>query len=172
MESGSPHGHSSLFDMQLIIKVQSGLCEERSILMSDDKVDLDFTTISRALKAFSLPEVDHVVGIATGGIVPASLIAHQINRPLSLMEINYRAPDNSQRYAQPVLKSWQPLTNSGQKILLVDEVSVSGKTMEFAKILLKDQTVITFVLKGTADYVLFPEIASCVNWPWKVESAR
>jgi len=137
--------------------------------VDDDKVNLDFITISRALKEFPLPEVDHVVGIATGGIVPASLVAHQLNRPMSLMEINYRAPDNSPRYAQPVLKSWRPLPIGGQKILLVDEVSVSGKTMEFARSFLTEYEVITFVLKGKADYVLFPEIAFCVNWPWKVE---
>jgi uncharacterized protein len=136
----------------------------------DDKISLDFTTISRALKTFPFPEVDHVVGIATGGIVPASLIAHQINRALSLIEINYRARDNSPRYSRPVLLSWQPLPVGGQRILLVDEVSVTGKTMEFAKTFLTEHEVITFALKGKADYVLFPEIASCVNWPWKVES--
>ena len=65
--------------------------------MDNNKVNLDFSTISQALKAFPLPEVDHVVGIAEGGIVPASLIADQINRPLSLIQINYRARDNSPR---------------------------------------------------------------------------
>lgn len=138
--------------------------------MDDNRITLDFTTISRALKAFPLPEVDHVVGIATGGIVPASLIAHQINRPLSLIEINYRARDNSPRYPRPVLLSWQPLPVGGQRILLVDEVAVSGKTMKFAQSFLKEHDVITFVLKGKADYVLFPGIEACVNWPWKVES--
>ncbi len=136
----------------------------------EDKIGLDFTTISRALKAFPFPQVDHVVGIATGGIVPASLIAHQLNRPLSLIEINYRARDNSPRYPRPVLLSWQPLPVGGLRILLVDEVSVTGKTMEFAKTFFKEHNVITFALKGKADYVLFPEIASCVNWPWKLES--
>jgi hypoxanthine phosphoribosyltransferase len=136
----------------------------------DDKISLDFTTISRALKTFPFPEVDHVVGIATGGIVPASLIAHQINRPLSLIEINYRARDNSPRYPRPVLLSWQPLPVGVQRVLLVDEVSVTGKTMKFAKTFLTEHEVITFALKGKADYVLFPQIASCVNWPWKVES--
>jgi uncharacterized protein len=121
------------------------------------------------LKAFPFPEVDHVVGIATGGIVPASLIAHQINRPMSLIEINYRARDNSPRYPGPVLLSWQPLPVGGQRVLLVDEVSVTGKTMGFAKTFLTEHEVITFALKGKADYVLFPEIASCVNWPWKLE---
>ena len=137
--------------------------------MDNDKITLDFTTISRALKVFPLPEVDHVVGIADGGIVPASLIAHQINRPLSLIQINYRARDNSPRYPRPVLLSWQPLPVGVQRILLVDEVSVSGKTMKFAQSFLQEHEVITFVLKGRADCVLFPEIDSCVNWPWKVE---
>ena len=52
-------------------------------------------------------------------------------------------------------------------ILLVDDVSVSGVTLSLALSLLKDFEVFTFVLKGQADYVLFPEIKECVNWPWK-----
>ncbi len=135
----------------------------------DIKITLDFTTISKALKGLTLPTVDHVVGIATGGIVPASLIAHQLDRPLSLMQINFRAPDNSPRFPEPVLLSWQPLPFSTRRVLLVDEVSVTGKTMEFARSFLAEHDVITFVLKGRADYVLFPAIESCVNWPWKVE---
>src|SRR3990172_5331342 len=134
-----------------------------------DKVSLDFLTISQVLKSFPLPEVDHVIGIATGGIVPASLIAHHIGRPLSLMHINFRAPDNTPRHAQPVLVSWQPLGTSGQRVLLVDEVSVSGKTMDFARSFLGDHHLYTFFLNGKADYVLFPGIDACVNWPWKVE---
>ena len=142
----------------------------RLAYMNNNKVNLDFTTISQALKAFLLPEVDHIVGIADGGIVPASLIAHQINRPMSLIQINYRARDNSPRYPRPVLLSWQPLPVGGQRILLVDKVAVSGKTMQFAQTFLMEHEVITFVLKGKADYVLFPEIESCVNWPWKLEA--
>ncbi len=145
---------------------------KRLVPVENDKITLDFTTISRALKAFPLPEVDHVVGIATGGIVPASLIAHQLNLPMSLIEINYRARDNSPRYPKPVLLSWQPLPIGGQRVLLVDEVSVTGKTMQFAKTFLTEHEVITFALKGKADYVLFPEIASCVNWPWKLETQK
>jgi hypoxanthine phosphoribosyltransferase len=136
----------------------------------DTNIDLDFTTISRALKAYPLPDVDHVVGIATGGIVPASLIAHQLNRPMSLIQINYRARDNSPRYPRPILLSYHPLPIEAQRVLLVDEVAVSGKTLKFAQTFLKDHEVITFVLKGKADHVLFPEIDSCVNWPWKLEA--
>jgi hypoxanthine phosphoribosyltransferase len=55
----------------------------------DTKITLEFTTISKVLKEFTLPVVDYVVGIATGSIIPASLIAHQLDRPLSLIEINF-----------------------------------------------------------------------------------
>ena len=60
--------------------------------MDNNKVNLDFTTISQALKAFLLPEVDHIVGIANGGIVPASLIAHQINRRMKLIQDQITTP--------------------------------------------------------------------------------
>jgi hypoxanthine phosphoribosyltransferase len=55
----------------------------------------------------------------------------------------------------------------GARILLVDDVSVSGQTLALARSLLKGYEVITFTLKGKADFVLFPEITACVNWPWK-----
>jgi adenine/guanine phosphoribosyltransferase-like PRPP-binding protein len=133
----------------------------------NDKVTLDFETISRALKQISLPPVDCVVGIAEGGIVPASLLAHQLGLPMHLLRINYRAPDNSPRHSSPTLLADIPTLPEGARILLVDDVSVSGQTLALARDLLQGHEVITFTLKGRADFVLFPEIAACVNWPWK-----
>ncbi len=40
-----------------------------------ENIQLDFEEIARAIRHFSFPKVDQVIGIATGGIVPASLIA-------------------------------------------------------------------------------------------------
>lgn len=133
-----------------------------------DKVSLDFETISRALKNFHLPPIDCIVGIAEGGIVPSALLAHQLGLPLHLLWINYRAPDNSPRRPAPeLLVDDIPLLPDGARILLVDDVSVSGRTLSLARELLRKNEVITFTLKGQADFVLFPEITSCVNWPWK-----
>lgn len=134
----------------------------------NDKLSLDFEIISQALKKFNLPTVDYVVGIAQGGVVPASLIAHQMDVPLRLMTINYRAADNTPQRAAPELLVGLPSLPSDARILLVDDVSVTGKTLSLAQTLLEPREVITFALKGKADLVLFPEIASCVNWPWKV----
>jgi len=133
------------------------------------KRKLDFSAISAALKEVSLPAIDQVVGIATGGIVPASLLAHQLGRPLHLLRINYRAADNSPRHPAPVLLAGLSLPDVRGTILLVDDVSVSGQTLALARELLKGHDVITLVLKGQADYVLFPDISECVHWPWQME---
>lgn len=137
--------------------------------MSDNAVSLDFATISQKLHQLTntLPEIDLVVGIATGGIVPASMVAHQLQKPLRLLHLNYRAPDNTPRHPHPMLLS--PFDAPiNQHILLVDDVSVTGSTMTQAKELLPDNTIYTLVLKGQgADYVVFTQIETCVNWPWK-----
>jgi adenine/guanine phosphoribosyltransferase-like PRPP-binding protein len=133
----------------------------------DNKLSLDFEIISRALKQVQLPPVDYVVGIAEGGVLPAALLAHQLDLPMRLLRINYRAPDNTPQRPAPTVLADLPVLPPGARILLVDDVSVSGKTLALARSLLPDHEIITFTLKGKADFVLFPEIASCVNWPWK-----
>ncbi len=134
-----------------------------------DKVELDFLMIANRIDQIQLPAVDHVVGIATGGIVPASLLAYRLRCSMSLIRINYRAADNSpQRPAPQVLEPFV-LPAGVKRILLVDDVSVSEQTLDTAKEVLKGYDVTTFVLKGNADLVVFPEIGECVTWPWKLE---
>ncbi len=138
--------------------------------MMNEKVDLEFDTISQALRLVNFPYVELVIGVAEGGVVPASLIAHQLNLPLQLLKINYRAADNSPQGPEPTLLLEPPALPDQRRILLVDDVSVSGKTLELARSILKNNQVITFTLKGQADIVLFPDISACVNWPWKINS--
>ena len=133
-----------------------------------NKVQLNFIDIARHLRQMVLPEVDMVVGIATGGIVPASLAAYKLERPLILLHINYRAEDNVPQRDTPVLLRPSTVPPPSKRILLVDDVSVSGQTFDLARNLLSDHHVVTLVLIGTADYVLFPEIKSCVQWPWQL----
>jgi adenine/guanine phosphoribosyltransferase-like PRPP-binding protein len=134
---------------------------------NEEKVSLDFETISRALQALILPPVDMVVGIAEGGTVPAALLAHQLGLPLRLLRINYRAADNSPQRPAPSLLMEAPAIPPGARILLVDDVSVSGQTLALARDLLPGCLVTTLTLKGRADFVLFPHISACVIWPWK-----
>jgi hypoxanthine phosphoribosyltransferase len=55
----------------------------------------------------------------------------------------------------------------GKQMLLVDDVSVSGKTLNEALRYFEGLQIKTLTMKGRADYVLFPEIQDCVKWPWK-----
>jgi hypoxanthine phosphoribosyltransferase len=132
----------------------------------ENKISLTYEEIDARLSAFNFPELDLIVGIASGGLVPAQLIAGKLHLPLKKIVINYRKENNQPRYGHPRLIKSDSFPAKNLRILLVDDVSVSGKTMQKAKEILRDQIVRTFVLKGLADYVLFPEIGSCVNWPW------
>ncbi|MCG6191205.1 phosphoribosyltransferase [Maribellus maritimus] len=131
-------------------------------------VPLSFVEISERLNSMDLPEVDLVIGIGSGGIVPASLVAFHLKAELQVVVLNYRDENNNPRYDKPVILKKPERELDGKKILLVDDVSVSGKTMNAALEQLTGLDVKTLAMKGKADYVLFPEIKDCVKWPWKV----
>ena len=132
------------------------------------KVDLSLTAISARIQEIVFPEVDIVVGIATGGVVPASLIAFHLVKELKIVQFNYRDENNTPQYETPQMLADLDKNYVGMQILLVDDVSVSGKTLEAARELLSESVVTTCVMKGKADISAFPEIETCVNWPWKV----
>ena len=131
-------------------------------------VPISFTEISNRLRALSLPDTDLVIGIGSGGIVAASLVAFHLGCELQIITLNYRDESNTPRYENPVILNIPPMPSlKDKRILLVDDVSVSGKTLQEALLHFQGLSVKTLVLKGKADYVLFPEIKDCVKWPWK-----
>jgi uncharacterized protein len=129
------------------------------------KRPLAFEAIVERLAALDLPEVDLVVGIASGGTVPAGLVAYRLGVPLQLLSINYRDAANRPQRPRPELLAPSP-GPLGRRILLVDDVAVSGATVALARELLAGHEVTTLVLKGRADIVAFPEVGTCVLWPW------
>lgn len=129
---------------------------------------LSFKEITKRLKQTDLPETDLVIGIGKGGIVPASLVAFHLGCELQIITLNFRDDKNNPQHPLPVVISIpEGLEIKGKRILLIDDVSVSGKTMDMALKQLGDGNIKTLTLKGKADYVLFPEIKDCVQWPWK-----
>jgi hypoxanthine phosphoribosyltransferase len=131
-------------------------------------VPLSFKEITKRVKQTSLPVTDLVIGIGTGGIVPASLVAFHLGCELKIMTLNFRDEKNNPQHDSPVVISKpDSLDLEGKKVLLIDDVSVSGKTIEAALKQLHGGSIKTLTMKGKADYVLFPEIKDCVKWPWK-----
>lgn len=131
------------------------------------KTDLNFAEISEKIRNFNFPDVDCIVGIGSGGIVPASIVAFHLEKPLLIISINYRDDNNDPRYEDAAVLSVKNIPAEYKKILLVDDVSVSGRTLEAAKKIYSEKIINTFVLKGKADFVLYQDITTCVNWPWK-----
>ena len=99
--------------------------------------------------------------------LPSGLVAHQLGLPLYIASVNYRNDKHQPIRESPEFLDLFPTSfPSGSRILLVDDVAVSGKTLDLLKDTLKDYPLSTFVLKGKADFVLFPNIKTCVQWPW------
>lgn len=139
--------------------------------MSADKVDLTFDRIAERVRTADLPardEVDAVVAVARGGTVPGALIAFRLERPLRLLRLSFRDDANTPKAPDPEPVGEIPDVR-GQRIVLVDDVSVSGATLRRASDLLGAARTTTVAFKGrpdAADVVLFPDVPRCVRWPW------
>jgi uncharacterized protein len=130
---------------------------------------LSFRDIAARLARWQFPEkLDGVIGIASGGVVPAALVAQRLGLELKTIALNYRDDANEPRFAEPKLLSAVPTLRDWRRVLLVDDVYVSGKSWHAARALLPpDLDVLPFVLKGKVDFALIRDIDGCVQWPWK-----
>lgn len=128
---------------------------------------IPFAEISRRLRETPCPPVEAVVGILTGGLVPAALLAHQWQLPLYWLALNFRDPHNDPQHPAPLQIAPTSLPPPHVPVVVIDDVSVSGATVDVARQILAPRPVTTIVLKGRGDIVLFPEVQGCVHWPWK-----
>jgi len=135
---------------------------------SSNKVPISFLEITERLKKLAFEEYDYVIAIGSGGIMPGSLIAFHLNLPLLILKINYRDDNNHPLYDHPqLLENPDFQWMSTKKILLVDDVSVTGNTFKKGISMLSGHDITTLALKGKADITIFPEVKTCVKWPWK-----
>ncbi len=130
---------------------------------------LSFQDIVEQLAGWDFPEsLDGVVGIASGGIVPAALVAQHLGLGLRVVAVNYRDESNQPRFAEPRVLAAAPDLGRWRRILLVDDVYVSGKSWRAARDLISPGVeVLPFVLKGNVDFALIRDIEGCVQWPWQ-----
>jgi len=129
---------------------------------------LTLNQIIKKIKKIKFPKFDLIIAIGKDGIMPASLLKHYLNLPIQVIWLNYRNKNNKPIRKEPILK--KPLDKKlkrlkNKKILLVDTVSRTGKTLNKAKELLKGNKIKTFVVNGKADYSLY-NFKECIKWPW------
>ncbi|MFH1836973.1 MAG: phosphoribosyltransferase [Candidatus Omnitrophota bacterium] len=130
-------------------------------------IDLSFKDIFSRIEKAKLGDFDLVVGIKEGGLIPSILAAYKLNCALEFIKVRHRDENNEPIFDTPRAESTKIKNGTAEKILIVDDVSVTGKTLDTVKKILGQSGVKTLVLKGKADHVLFPEIDGCVNWPWR-----
>jgi uncharacterized protein len=128
--------------------------------------------LCEALDSRALGRIDTVVAIARGGVVAGALAAYHLRVPLRLLRLRFRDDAHAPLSERPVLASDVPNVR-GQRVLVVDDVSVSGAALRAAREVL-DTTVVTLVVKGrtgVADVVLIDDVPECVRWPWNEDVA-
>jgi adenine/guanine phosphoribosyltransferase-like PRPP-binding protein len=130
-----------------------------------------FTDIVQALAAWKFPEgVDGVVAIAHDGIVPGVLVAQRLGVGLKTITIAYRNEVNEPQFAQPKLVSSVPGLAGWRRVLLVDDVHLTGRSWEAARACLPQSVeVLPFVLAGDVDFALFRRAGAAIHWPWHAD---
>ena len=82
---------------------------------------------------------DIIVGVARGGIVPACILTDLLeSADFALIQIEYYSGINQTR-KEPILKQCLNTPLTDKKVLLVDDVSDSGRSLKLAKNHLQEQ---------------------------------
>jgi len=122
--------------------------------------------LDRAAEEMAYERFDAIVAIAQGGVMPAALLQQEWGIPLRIVRINYRDSENKPRFDDAKLLEDGPSPFHGKRILLVDDVSRTGRTLARAREYLDGNTVRTFLVNGKADYNLY-DTEECLRMPWK-----
>ena len=135
----------------------------------DSLRDIAFKDVVELLRNWTFPaDLDGVVGIGRGGIVPAALTAQRLGLELKIIQVQFREEGTHDlKFAEPRLVGSVPDLGNWRRILLVDDVYVSGRSWRTARSLLpRRMDVRPFVIKGQVDFALIQDIDGCVHWPW------
>ncbi len=116
---------------------------------------------------------DVVVGIIRGGLIPARILTDLLEAPLlATIQIEFYT-DIAQTKQAPTVKQALTVSVGGKKVLLVDDIADSGKSLELAKnylqqrsaaevktttLYFKPQSIIEpdFYEKQTSSWIVFP----------------
>lgn len=100
-----------------------------------------------------LDDIDFVVGVSRGGLIPASWIATHLNKPLVVAYIDKQ--DNVYLDRGEWLK--------GQRVLVVDDTVRTGATIR------KINALIYPFTKDVDNYFLLKDINNEISFPWDIK---
>ncbi|MFA5106340.1 MAG: phosphoribosyltransferase [Candidatus Micrarchaeia archaeon] len=126
----------------------------------------------------SKAEFDMMIAIARGGFVPARILSDRLSfRTLTSMGMVFYEYDK--RHENPVITYFDPACVRGKRVLLVDDVSDSGKSLILAKKSIMDAgaksvLVATVHIKPGTQFMPDFYAASIDGWieyPWEPKEA-
>ncbi|HCL56309.1 MAG TPA: phosphoribosyltransferase [Spirochaetia bacterium] len=122
--------------------------------------------IKARIREIAFPEIDLIVGIARGGIIPAAMLAGFLKKDLDFIWFQYRNDLHQVVFDSPLCVKLPEKPLSGKKILLVEDRVKTGSTLLKAKEELekKGGKIISLAVNGKADISLFDE--NCFPFPW------
>ncbi len=82
--------------------------------------------------AVSRFDPDMILGIARGGLYPATLLSNMLGKEFYPIRLTRRVSD-VKRFEQPRWRTRPPRAVKGQKVLIVDEICGSGRTLNMAR---------------------------------------
>ncbi len=130
------------------------------------KISID--SIMEKVKDKIKREYDIVIAIGRGGILPAYLISRYLDIPLKIIYSEFRNEKHEQKFKNPKIHIHKDILNlKNYRILLVDDISNTGKTINKVKQKLLKNIITTAVIYGDADISLFGSHDECIKWPWE-----
>lgn len=129
------------------------------------KISLD--DLMTKIKTKISGKYDLVIAVSKGGILPGYLISRYLNLPLEIISLEFRNDTHKPKYKEPKLLKPISFKVDKKNIILVDDVSNTGQTLNTAKTLLNNcKSIETIVISGNADISLYGPHKSCIIWPW------
>jgi hypoxanthine phosphoribosyltransferase len=141
---------------------------------------IDFAALCGGLALAAAPfEPDVILGVARGGLYPATLLSHMLQAELYPIRITRRFKD-AVVHDQPIWLGRPPATVAGQKVLIVDEICSGGETITMVRDEVQrlgareSRSAVLYAHQGGADipdYIGIISDALILN-PWDREIVR
>jgi len=143
------------------------------------KIDITYSEIVNFVDRYSTtaPEFDCIIGIARGGVVPATMLAYKLNIK-NFYTIHLSSYDNNNKRGTIFEKVPLDVKNIiNKRVLFVDDIADSGYTLEFVNKAYKRYTLLSeyFVCIEKLNTIFKPTYSGLlidtkcwVNFPWEI----
>ena len=115
---------------------------------------------------------DIIIGIARGGLIPATILSYRFGAPLYLLNCQSFGSDGTRGKVQArISEELKQVLGRPQKVLLVDDIADTGQTLFAAHQLIGTCESFSLVYKPTSSYkptypgILF-DSEDWVDFPW------